>query len=162
MEEYLRTSPTHQRTRSRVRWYLPIAMSALMLFSLYRRGLTPRTVAFYGGVSLLWALFYPKRFDARVRKNTLAFYQEGSYSKNFGNYRLELNVDCLVSEGPSGKSELKWPSIERTELTPGYLFIFFAGGSGFPISVDQIGTETAQAAHDLIAEYRNQGTVASV
>lgn len=80
---------------------------------------------------------------------------ESSYSKTFGEYCLEITEDSLVSSGPTGRSEHTWDSVDRIVLTPDYLFVFFAGLNGLPISLDQIGVDTGRVAYDLLNSKRS-------
>lgn len=149
-EDYFRNSATHQRARTRARWSIPVIFSIclILLFALAEPEM-PLVITF-GLMICGWPIFYPSRFDARVRRHTLAQLREASYAKNMGQYRLEITNECLISSGPMGKSEMAWPAIDRVTLTPDYLFICFSGMTGLAIAVPQIGAEKAQAAHDLL------------
>lgn len=154
-EEYLSNSPSHQRSRARVRWVVPVLLSLLLAISFIRKGPELTTALIFSVGIFGWLIFYPLRFDARVRKSARAQMEESSYAKNFGQYRLEITDDSLVSSGPTGKFEYTWASVDRIVLTSDYLFVFFAGLSGLPISVVQIGAETAQSTYDLLGSKRN-------
>ncbi len=134
---------------------MPIVLAVLMAFSYVRKGPTVPGTIFFSVAIVGWIIFLPLRFDALVRQHTLAQMRELSYSKTFGDYQLEVTHDGLVSTGPTGRSEHTWASVDRITLTPDYLFVFFAGLSGLPIPVAQIGLETAQESYEQMQSYRS-------
>lgn len=153
-EEFIRNSPTHQRARLRARWSVPIILSVGLLISVLSTGPNVFNASFFAIPIVAWLIFYPSRYDARVKRHAKAQMKESSYSKNFGDYSLELIPEAIVSTGPLGKSEQSWKAVDRVELTDAYLFVFFAGMSGLPIPVNQVGQAQAKAAFNLIGDYR--------
>jgi len=156
-DEYLSHSTWYQKSRFRVRWSVPVILLIVFVVICSTRKPSVFTVAYFVGVSVAWAAFYPKRYDARVRRNTQAVMKEGEYAKNFGEYQVEITDEGIASTGPTGRSELKWSSVSRVHRTSDYLFIFFAGQSGLPIPVSQVGSETAIAAENQIEAFRKTG-----
>ena len=159
-EEYQRNSPVHQQARTQARWRVPTILSIFMVLSFALNGPTRFALVFFPISIIGWLVLYPMRFDAFVRNNIRARMKESSYSKTFGEYHVEINDDGIVSNGPTGRSEHTWESIDRISLTPDYLFVFFAGLSGLPISVSQIGSDQAKAAYDLLESNRAKVEVA--
>lgn len=151
MEDYVGHSPVHQRSRMRVRWYFPVMLIASLVFLTAKDGQSFLLGAIFGGlVGLLWWLFSLKAYDAMIRSHVRKQMQESGYSKNFGPHVVEVTDDRIISSGPSGKSEYALESVERIDLTPKYLFIFFSGLAGLPIPVHQVGAESSRAAYELL------------
>ncbi len=153
-DEFLRTSPVHQRSRQGVRWLMPVIMLALLAFSTYRKGFSAGIAAWFVGGSVLWFLFYPIRFGARVRRHSLKRMRETSYAKIFGDYEVELLDDGIHITGPTGQSTRNWDSVDRVHLSDDYLLIYFAGASGLPIAVADIGVDQAQEIRSRINSMR--------
>jgi hypothetical protein len=151
-EEYHRNSPVHRRARTRARWTVPIIFSIFMVISFALSGPTIIATVFFP-IIIGWITLYPKRFDTLVRNNIRNRLKESSHSKTFGEYQVEINQDGIVSTGPTGRSEHTWASVDRINLTPDYLFVFFAGLSGLPIPISQIGPDHAEAAYDLLESH---------
>lgn len=157
-EEYLSNSLSHQRSRTRLRWLVPTVLSILLAMSYFRNGFDiPMTLLLCGGI-FGWLFFYPAKFDARVRKHALAQMQDQSYAQNFGDYRIQISDKAIKTTGPTGESEYTGAAIDRVALTPDYLFVFFAGLSGLPISVQQIGENNAQSAHELLSRLSHRNS----
>jgi len=155
-EDYLHHSSAHQRSRLRAKWMFPIIVSILMAITLVRNGPTMIASTFFPICIFGWLIFYPRRFDARMRNHIHAQMKESSYSKSFGDYQVEINNDGIVSSGPLGRSEHTWASVHRVGISQDYLFVFFSGLSGLPIPVVQIGASRAKEAFELIESYRTK------
>jgi hypothetical protein len=151
--QYHIASPTYRRTRMRVRWMLPIIMTALWALTISRSGFEWTSTSIFIGVGLLWFFFYPARYDRNVQKYCEKTIDEGSYHKNFGQCELTLSESGLRSIAPSGESKFPWASVDRTLLTDTYLFIFLNGPIGYPIPISDIGRESALAAYEFVTQH---------
>ena len=155
-ENFYRSSPIHRKSRQSSRLYLPIVLTPLMLLFIYSFGFSLVPISIFLAAMILWYAFYPLHFDKRLRNHAQKQLQESSFSNVFGVYDIELRDDHLISSGPTGDSRLNWDSIHRTEITDEYLFVFFSGPTGIPISISQIGIELARKANNEINRYRKK------
>lgn len=156
-EQFLKNSPSHQKTRFRVRLLLPCILLALALFTGFSKGFTPSSVLTFGVISTLWYFYYPLRFDANIRNYAKKQMKESSYAKSLGNYTLHFSENGIQSASPLGSGIYAWSAVDRTELTDDYLFIFLAGPIGYAIRRAEIGIETSESAHQWIL---NHGEIA--
>ncbi len=129
---------------------LPVMMLILWGYSTFNSGFDWISTAIYVGGSLLWFFLYPLRYARSVERYSEKFIDEGSGSKNFGAYELELSDAGIHSVGPSGTGTYNWEAVDRTSLTDSYLFIFLNGPIGYPIPIRDIGNEAAVEAQRLI------------
>jgi hypothetical protein len=146
-KQYYRDSAWSRRVRNRTRWAVPAML--LPVLALYVCvGSFPLTMTMlYLVLASTWFVLAPLRFDARVMRYSRQQFQEASIKKTYGVYRLSINDDGLISDGPTGHSEIRWEAVDRVVLTDGFLFIFLVGLSGFPIRVSEIGEPLAQEAY---------------
>lgn len=91
------------------------------------------------GIALLavagyFAVFWPSRYRARLRKGAERLCAEGSYAKACGPCTLTLTEEGLSSQSPLGEGKYHWTAVDRVVLTPKYLFIYLAGPMGYVIS----------------------------
>lgn len=147
-QEYYAASPTYQRTRTRVRFMLPVLMLCLWLFTLTSGGIDWAVTIFYLGGALLWFFLYPARFDQRVQRYAEKTIDEEPYRKSLGPCELTLSDSGLHSKSNMGESSFYWSSVNRVKLTDSYLFIFLTGPIGYPIPIADVGQDTAKAAYD--------------
>ena len=153
-ENFYRSSAAHQKARRSARLILPIFLTPVMLLFLYRFGFSPIPIAIFVVAMISWFMLYPLRFDKRVRKHAKKQMGESSYAKIFGTYELSFDDTYLRSFGPTGESKYNWEAVHRVELTDTYLFVFLSGPMGYPISIGQIGFETAQRSYNEIKRIR--------
>ena len=151
-EQFYKESPSHQRIRNRTRWALPILLLPIVLLFTWQFGLDLPSVAVFLTGMIGWFIVAPQRFDAKVRRYAQSQMKESSYAKSFGEYSIQINDDHLISDGPTGHTEYNWNGVDRSVLTDGYLFVFLAGPSGFPIKTSDIGIENARLAHCRIQQ----------
>jgi len=151
--QYHAASPTLQRTRIRLRFMLPVILIALWGITTERSGFDWTHTIFFLGISLLWFFLYPARYNRSLDKYFAKIIDEGSYSKNFGAYELTLSHEGLHSIAPSGESKFNWSSVDRTLLTDAYLFIFLNGAMGYPISISDIGRDSARASFEYVNQH---------
>jgi hypothetical protein len=118
----------------------------------WRHGPSAVILGFIGVFSFAWWLFYPRRFDARIRAHAKKQMAESSYAKSLGAIELHLLNEHLHSTGPLGSSTYSWSGVDRVTLDSDYLTIFLSGPLGYPIRIAEIGQEAAQRAHDFVAE----------
>jgi hypothetical protein len=147
--EFNAASPTYQRTRTRVRFMLPVVMLCLWLFTFSSGGFDWTSTIIYLGVAVLWFFLYPARFDRRVQRYAEKTIDEGSYSKSLGPCELTLSESGLHSKSNTGESTFYWSSVDRVLLTDRYLFIFLTGPIGYPISIADVGLDAATVAYDF-------------
>ncbi|MEZ5385052.1 MAG: YcxB family protein [Prosthecobacter sp.] len=152
--EYHAASPTYQRTRTRVRFMLPVIMLCLWLFVLATSGFKWISTIIYLGVALLWFILYPARFDRRVQRYAEKTIDEPSYSKSLGPCELTLSEAGLHSKTNSGESTFYWSAVDRVLLTDSYCFIFLTGPIGYPIPIADVGLEAAKDAYDYALAHR--------
>ena len=151
-EKFLRDSKSHQRIRARVRWGLPVILVAMACFDIWRDGFSWAAPAFFGTIAVVWWLFYPLRFDSRIRAHAKKQMSESSYSKSLGPYELQLLDEHLHSTSPLGSGTYTWSGVDRVAMDSDYLYIFLSGPLGYPIRIAEIGQDAAQRAHDFVAE----------
>ena len=152
--EYHAASPTYQRTRTRVRFMLPVIMLCLWLFALMTRGFDWIGTIIYLGVAVLWFFLYPARFDRRVQRYAEKAIGEASYGKSLGPCELQLSETGLHSKTNSGESTFYWSAVDRVLLTESYCFIFLTGAIGYPIPIADVGQEAAEAACEFALAHR--------
>jgi hypothetical protein len=151
--QYHAASPTLQRTRIRLRFMLPVILIAFWGITTERSGFDWTHTIFFLGISLLWFFLYPAGYNRSLDKYVAKLIDEGSYRKNFGEYELTLTHEGLHSIAPSGESKFNWSSVDRTLLTDDYLFIFLNGAIGYPISISDIGSDSARAAFEYVNQH---------
>jgi len=150
-EAFLRQSPSYRKQRAFVRWLTPCIILGVLALEGARRGFTPAMPVLALG-ALLWFAFYPRRFDALVRRQALRQLREMAYAKAFGACTLTVAEDGLHSVSPTGSSHHLWSGVGRIELAPDYLFIFLAGPLGYPIRRSEVGEAAVQAVYaDVVA-----------
>jgi hypothetical protein len=151
-ERFLRDSKSHQALRNRVRWLLPCMLIAMAGYFTWRDRLSPVVLCVFGIAAIAWSFLYPRRFDARIRSHARKQMAESSYAKSLGAYELRLLDEHLQSTSPTGSSTYSWTGVDRVALDSDYLFIFLSGPLGYPIRIAEIGQDSAQRAHDFVAE----------
>lgn len=151
-ERYLRDSDSHQAMRTRARWSLPCLLVAMASYYAWRDGLSVVIPIFFGTFGFAWWIFYPRRFDARVRTHAKKQMEESSYSKNLGPYELQLLDEHLHSTSPIGSSTYAWTSVDRVTMDADYLYIFLSGPLGYPIRIAEVGQHAAQRAYSFVSE----------
>ena len=156
--EYYAASPTYRRTRTRVRFMLPVVMLCLWLFTLAISGFDWTGTIIFLGPAVLWLFLYPARFDRRVQRYAEKAIDEGSNSKSLGPCALTLSESGLHSKSNTGESTFYWSSVDRVLLTDSHLFIFLAGPIGFPIPIADVGRDAAKAAYDYVLSQRTTPT----
>ena len=159
-ERYLRGSKSHQRTRTRVRWGLPIILAVMACYYTWRDGFSWLIPGIFGSIALLWWLFYLRRFDSRIRAHAKKQMGESSYRKSLGPYEVVLLDEHLRSTSPTGSSTYLWSAVDRVEMDSEYLYIFLSGPLGYPIPLSDIGTETARNAYEFISSRIEQSRAA--
>lgn len=151
-KRYLHDSKSFQATRTRVRWTLPAMLTAMACYYTWRDGLSWIIPVIFGIAGAVWYYFYPRLFDARVLARTKRQMDESASAKMLGAYELQLLDDHLSSTSALGSSTLNWAGVDRVTMDSDYLIIFLAGSRGYPIRISEIGQDTAQQAHDFVAE----------
>lgn len=142
-EQFLKGSATHQKTRRRTQLFLPVCLFLILIVSTLSRSFEPTQLVLYAIASVAWFLYYPKRFDANVRKQAMKMTKESSHQKSYGKYQLTLSEDGLNDVSPTGESHFKWTAVDRVELTDTYLFIFLTGNIGYPIALSYLTVNQA-------------------
>ncbi|MEM9015507.1 MAG: YcxB family protein [Verrucomicrobiota bacterium] len=143
-------SPTFQRAERKVRLMLPIIMAAFLVILTFTSGFDWTRTLVFGAAAVLWYFLYPIRYRRHVEKYCEQTMDEGSYHKHFGDYELTFSDEGLHSVGPTGTSNYPWTSVDRVEMTETHLLIFLNGPLGYPIPIEQVGTEGAAEAETFI------------
>ncbi len=151
-ERFQKNSPSHQRIRNRTRWALAILLLPIVILFTLQFGFSFSTMAFFVIAIVAWFIIAPSRFDARIRRYAQNLMEESANAKSFGQYTIQIDEDCLVSDVPTGHSEYKWSAVDHAILTENYLFIFLCGASGFPIKISDVGYEDARMAQSRIVQ----------
>ena len=118
----------------------------------WRHGPSAVILGSIGVFSFAWWLLYPRWFDAQIRSHAKKQMAESSYSKSLGAYELQLLDEHLHSTSQLGSGIYTWSGVDRVAMDSDYLFIFLSGPLGYPIRIAEIGHDTAQRAHDFVAE----------
>ena len=155
---FYNASPIYRNSRNRARWILPIIMIVCWGVSLSLRSFEWTGTIFYIGVAVLWFTFFPAYYRNHVEKYCAKTIDEGSYSKNFGEYKLSISNDGIHSSSPVGTATYPWSAIDRAEISDTHLFIFLNGPVGYPIPIEEIGSDTAKEAFDYIHQHTNNNS----
>jgi hypothetical protein len=155
---YYSASPAFRKARLRVQLGVPMMFSLVAALMLYRDAgqSAPAAIALLI-LSAVWALFYPRYHNGRIRRTAEKMFKESAYQKAFGAYSLTLNDDGFVCSSPIGEGKYSWSAVNRVLLTTGHLLIFLTGPSGYPISRIQVPNSTILEIKEFV-EKRIPGT----
>lgn len=153
---YHASSPTYLRTRNRSRWMLPALMALLWIVLTWTSGFELFRTVVYALVSVVWFLFYPKRFDLNVQRYAEKTLAEPGFEKTLGDYTLTLSPEGIHSSYHLGAGLFRWEALDRAELTDDHLMLFLTGAQGFPIRISEIGREAAEQVMELVRQYEQE------
>ena len=150
--EYLKTSKAHQATRTRTRYLGPPVFLGIVLYTGFAEGFSPFFAAFMLLVSVVWFIFYPKRYDSMVSKQAEKIINDESYANSFGEYSIRLGETGIDSKSPIGTAKYPWNSVVSANLSANHLIVLLRGSQGYAISCQQVGEETSKKACQYIQD----------
>jgi hypothetical protein len=105
-----------------------LTLGSIMAAMYFYFNLNTAMTIYFGIVTVIFGLFYPKYFKWRYKKHYKAYIKE-NYSKRFGQIEtLEFNKDSIYSKDKIGEGKINLSEIETINETDNHFFIKISTG----------------------------------
>lgn len=134
LDFYLYTTFKSERIKKKRRNSVIIFSVIPLAFAMYFFVDNNTTVAaYFGAITIICALFYPKYFDWRYKKHFQYFIQDNLSDRFNEPAELEINKDSLFSKDVSGEGRIKLSEINEINETQTHFFFQVASGASLII-----------------------------
>lgn len=155
-KDFMSRSKQYKKTRLIITYFLP-AISIIPIYLLSQKpGGFYFAILFYGTASILWIIYYPKRFDKRTLKRTKKMLEEGDNSSYLGIHKIQFNEQFIMHYTKNSEQKIFWKGISKTVETKEYFFIYDTAASAIIIPKVKIGNEIIWALQDVIKTLPNK------
>lgn len=137
-------SKQFKRTKLIVTLIMPFVCSVMLTIDAVNGKVGLVNVIVFSILSLLWVLFYPKRFVNRTIANTKKALEEGDNSGLLGNHTIVLNEEGIINTQPSTENKIQWVGIKKMLETNDYFFLYLTSVSAIIIPKRKIEKDLAE------------------
>jgi hypothetical protein len=130
---HLENSKQFNRMKMFVTWMFPGVWIFIMFLELSNGSFKPAVAVVMFVVSVLWVIFYPKRFKNSTLKRAKKILSEGDNSGIIGEHQLELTDQSIKSDLPQSSSTINWDGIKKFIETDQYYFLYNTAASAIII-----------------------------
>lgn len=147
-------SKQFQRTKLIVTLIMPIVCSVFLTIDAINGKLGWLNIVVFGILSLLWVVFYPKRFVNRTIEKTKKTLDEGDNSGLLGKHKIILNDEGLHCTLPLSEQKIQWAGIKKVIETNDYLFLYVTSVSAIIIPKKKIEKDVVELSKMLKANVK--------
>jgi hypothetical protein len=113
-----------KQTKTMMTFFLPVISLILVLIDLLNNTAQIPLWIFLGTVSILWVIFYPKRFTKRIKSNIKKQIDKPENNGLFGLYKTTFNEVEILTKTELSEATIKWSGIIKFEETDSYLYLY--------------------------------------
>ena len=150
---WIKNSPSSKKMKNRSLLALPILSVGIILLEGLNKGEWLIPIVVFGVANILWYVFYPKRYENRVLKNSEKMISEGKNKKLLGPHEIELSDSGIKEQTPSSKAEVNWDIIEKFVETDDYFYLFDSAVSAYILP--KVAMDSIENVRSLIKENVN-------
>jgi hypothetical protein len=132
-ENYLDHSKQFLRTKRIVTWMFPFIWLSIIVVEYNLGKFSPIGAGIFFVASVLWVLFYPKRYKNSALKRAKKLLSEGDNSGYLGQHEIELTDESIKTTVPQSSSAIDWNGIKKYLETDQYYFLYNTAASALII-----------------------------
>ncbi|MBK9593323.1 MAG: YcxB family protein [Crocinitomicaceae bacterium] len=145
-ENYLDNSKQFLRTKRIVTWMFPFIWLSIIVVEYNLGKFNSVGAGLFFIASVLWVLFYPKRYKNSALKRAKKLLAEGDNSGYLGKHEIELNNQEIKSTVPQSSTIMNWDGIKRYIETDQYYFLYNTAASALIIPKFKLKISDAEKA----------------
>jgi hypothetical protein len=137
-KNYLQKSKQFKRSKITVAAIFPLVVVLFTVLDLLKEEFSSVKFIFFGGLSILWIIYYPKYLLKKTLDKTKKMMEDGDSSGILGRHKIILNNEGFIHIAPESEQTIKWSGIKKIEESNSYYFLYNTAVSAIIIPKDKI------------------------